>query len=661
MTIKRLLIANRGEIACRVMRTATALGIETVAVYSDVDKTARHVRMADQSVHIGPSNAADSYLSIDRIIDAARTTESDAIHPGYGFLSENAAFARACSEAGIRFVGPSEQAIALMGDKASAKRAMLAAGVPCIPGYQGEDQSDEILVSEAAAIGYPVMIKAAAGGGGRGMRLVEGPSALCDAIGTARSEALNAFGADELILEKAIINARHVEVQVMGDSHGTIVHLGERDCSVQRRHQKVIEEAPCPVLTSKLRDAMGQAAVAAARTVDYVGAGTVEFLLSEDGSFHFLEMNTRLQVEHPVTELVTGLDLVELQLRVAAGDPLGFDQGDVHLSGHAIEVRLYAEDSRNDFLPSTGTIEQWLPPAGDGIRVDTGVESGSDVSSFYDPMLAKIIASGATRDEARRRLVRALGASALVGPTTNRDFLIDALSRETFTAGNATTAFIAEEYGDAGFLAMPSLDDLAAAAVVHYELRASTAVTESLGVNAELLGWSSSARMESVFAYDHEGDPCRLTVRPVGNERRVVMGDEFDTSFEVLDRSADSITLQHRGRKRAVTFFEHHDGVTLSLATDALEFTVRDAAAGDGAADSGGSGTVTAPMHGLLLEVFVQPGDTVALGDRLALLEAMKMQHEILAEVDGTVAQIHVTTDTQVSLGDIIIEIDPAG
>lgn len=374
--INTLLIANRGEIAVRVMRTAKAMGIKTVGVYSEADANAPHVKFADQAVCIGGAPVGESYLVADKILAAAAKAGADAIHPGYGFLSENAAFAEAVSGAGLTFVGPPANAITVMGDKAGAKRAMIAAGVPCVPGYQGEDQSDETLLAESKGVGFPIMVKAAAGGGGRGMRLVDDLVKLADAIRLARSEAENAFGSGELILERAILRPRHVEVQVFADAHGECVHLGERDCSVQRRHQKVIEEAPCPVMTPELRAEMGAAAVAAAKAVDYRGAGTVEFLLDESGAFYFLEMNTRLQVEHPVTEEVTGLDLVALQLNVAMGVPLGMTQDDVTLTGHSIEIRLYAENPDKNFLPSTGPIHLWAEPSGVGVRTDSGIETG---------------------------------------------------------------------------------------------------------------------------------------------------------------------------------------------------------------------------------------------------------------------------------------------
>ncbi|WP_372868117.1 acetyl/propionyl/methylcrotonyl-CoA carboxylase subunit alpha, partial [Pseudomonas sp.] len=423
----KILIANRGEIACRVMRTAKDLGYRTVAVYSEADADSRHVQEADQALCIGPAQVNRSYLQIDAIIAAALKTGADAIHPGYGFLSENADFARACEAAGIVFIGPSVEAIHLMGSKRLSKLAMLEAGVPCIPGYEGAEQDDQTLSRAAGHIGFPLMIKASAGGGGRGMRLVHEACELLAQIRTARSEAQNAFGCGELILERAVIQPRHVEIQVFGDAHGNIVYLGERDCSVQRRHQKVVEEAPCPLMTPELRQAMGEAAVKAAASVDYVGAGTVEFLLDRSGEFFFLEMNTRLQVEHPVTELVTGQDLVAWQIRVAAGQPLPLKQEDICLAGHAMEVRLYAEDTSRNFLPQTGQVLRWEPSLRDGIRIDHGLLEGQTISPVYDPMLAKVIAYGATRDEARRKLLRAVEDCVLLGVNGNQRFLANLL------------------------------------------------------------------------------------------------------------------------------------------------------------------------------------------------------------------------------------------
>ena len=657
--IKTLLIANRGEIACRVMRTAKALGLRTVAVYSDADANAPHVRLADEAVHIGPSPVGESYLVIDKIIDAAKATGADAIHPGYGFLSENAAFAKACKKAKIIFVGPPEKAIEVMGDKARSKRAMLKAGVPCVPGYQDEDQSDDTLIAAAKAIGYPVMVKAAAGGGGRGMRLVEKAKDLPAALKLARSEAENAFGSGVLIIEKAILRPRHVEVQVFADAHGNVVHLGERDCSVQRRHQKVIEEAPCPVMTPDLRAAMGAAAVEAARAVNYRGAGTVEFLLGDDGAFYFLEMNTRLQVEHPVTEEVTGLDLVALQLAVAQGEQLPLRQEDVALTGHAIEVRLYAEDPCADFLPSTGPVALWSVPSGPGIRFDDGIATGGEVSPYYDAMVAKIIARGETRDAARRRLVAALRNTALFGLANNRDFLIDALEQSDFVSGSATTAFIAETYGEDGFSAAePTLAGMAPAIAIGQALARQASRAAAPAVAAELMDWSSTHNLESSAIYS-AGDE-RVTVRvTVSDNVYHLQAGETTVTVAVEALTATTARLRVNEARQDVIFHAEPDGA-VHMATGDRTLVVRNhSLALETAGDEGGGGLVTAPMHGNLLDILVAEGDQVAKGDTLAVLEAMKMQHEILAEVDGVVASVPASPGMQVAADDLILEITP--
>ncbi|MEE4252226.1 MAG: acetyl-CoA carboxylase biotin carboxylase subunit, partial [Alcanivoracaceae bacterium] len=460
MAFEKILIANRGEIACRVIRTARSLGYRTVAVYSQADSNARHVSLADEAVCIGPATVSQSYLNADAILAAARQTGADAVHPGYGFLSENSTFAQACEAAGITFIGPPVNAIHLMGSKRLSKIAMQEAGVPCIPGYEGADQSDATLIREAERIGLPLMIKASAGGGGRGMRVVTDMAEVAEQLRSARAEAKNAFGSDELILERAVIRPRHVEIQVFGDQHGNVIHLGERDCSVQRRHQKVVEEAPSPAVNAELRARMGEAAVNAAKSCQYVGAGTVEFLLAEDGSFYFLEMNTRLQVEHPVTELVTGLDLVAWQIRVARGETLPLTQDQVQLNGHAIEVRLYAEEPSQNFMPQTGPVLAWRPAEGDGVRIDHGLREGFSVGSHYDPMLAKIIAWGDSREDARRRLIRAIEDTVLFGLQDNRRFLAAILRHPVFAAGAATTAFLDSDFGDDPSMAAPQASHL---------------------------------------------------------------------------------------------------------------------------------------------------------------------------------------------------------
>jgi len=657
-TITTLLIANRGEIAVRVARTARAMGLRVVAVYSDADAHAMHVRTADVAIRIGPANVSESYLNADAILDAARQSGADAIHPGYGFLSENQAFASACEKAGIVFVGPPNHAIDVMGDKAKAKRAMIAAGVPCVPGYQGDDQSVETLSQEATAVGLPVMVKAAAGGGGRGMRLVTDMAELASAIKMAQSEALNAFGSSELIIEKAVLRPRHVEIQVFADQYGNVIHLGERDCSIQRRHQKVIEEAPCPVMTPSLREAMGHAAVEAARAVNYVGAGTVEFLLDESGAFYFLEMNTRLQVEHPVTELVTGYDLVEWQLRVARGEPLAIEQADVELFGHAIEVRLYAEDPTTGFLPSTGKVNLCLIPARVDLRIDSGVETGDEISPFYDPMVAKIIAFGDTREDARSKLLAALKASALLGVSNNRDFLIDALQREVFIAGQATTAFIADHYGDQFAAELAPIEALSMAAVLQHKLAQAYYSEATLGVCTELFDWSSDARQEQTYMYTWDSQVQKVLLATLAPDQyRLVVGDqEACVAIRTLEQSTAHLIIN--GRHHSIAF-QNEDFVTLHVATDSRTFRVtNEAMLPPDSQEQAGTGNLTAPMHGQLISVLVEEGQSVSKGDRLAVLEAMKMQHELVSQVDGVVSNVWAKAGSQLAAGDRILMVD---
>ena len=657
-TLTTLLVANRGEIAVRVMRTAKAMGLKTVAVYSEADADALHVRVADQSVCIGPAPVGESYLQTAAILEAAAKTGADCIHPGYGFLSENQSFAAACEAAGIEFIGPPNAAIDVMGDKAKAKRAMLTAGVPCVPGYQGEDQAVATLVAEAQAIGMPVMVKAAAGGGGRGMRLVDDAADLESAIAMAQSEAENAFGSSELIIEKAVLRPRHVEIQVFADKHGNTVHLGERDCSIQRRHQKVVEESPCPVMTPELREAMGQAAIDAAKAVNYVGAGTVEFLLDEAGEFYFLEMNTRLQVEHPVTELVTGFDLVEWQIRVARGEALPAEQDDIDLFGHAIEVRLYAEDPATGFLPSTGAIDLFDVPEMPGIRVDSGVESGDEVTPFYDAMVAKIIAYGDTREDARMTLKAALEQSVLFGPANNRDFLIDVLGKSDFVSGEATTAFIADHYGDAFTQASIGSADLAAAATIQHVIAMEAHHAQSASVHPELLDWASTGGTVDTRQYmaDELASDVRLTSIRLG-QYRVQVGEE-SADVEVLDMDEDNAQLSINGLASRYRFLVQAPA-TLHLASDHRAFTLVDATrVPPESEEAAGGGSIAAPMHGQLLAIEVEAGQSVAKGQRLAVLEAMKMQHEIAAPADGTVVDIGAEAGKQIGAGDLIMTLE---
>ena len=659
-TLSTLLVANRGEIAVRVMRTARSMGIRTVAVYSDADEDALHVREADQAIRLGGPIVSDSYLNQEKVLAAAIEAGADAIHPGYGFLSENSDFAAACEQANIVFIGPPNQAIEVMGDKARAKRAMLEADVPCIPGYQDEAQDIETLLGAAEKIGLPVMIKAAAGGGGRGMRLVTELSQLEDAIGLAKSEAQNAFGSSELIIERAVLRPRHVEVQVFADQLGHVVHLGERDCSIQRRHQKVIEESPCPVMTPELRRAMGEAAVNVARAVDYVGAGTVEFLVDEEGQFYFLEMNTRLQVEHPVTELVTGYDLVEWQIRVARGEPLPAEQGDIDLLGHAIEVRLYAEEPEKGFLPSTGPVSLFDFPEVEGIRIDSGVASGDEVSPYYDAMVAKIIGYGETREDARRRLLTTLQDGALLGLGNNRNFLIDALEQQTFKDGLATTAFIAENYGDQFNPLKVQGAFVAGGAVLQHLLAMGEAHERAPLVSHELLDWSSRGRAVSTRDYRIDELEVGVRIETLGAGQYQVLFESQEFLVEFMGMSDTRCELQINGWRENFNFV-HESPATLHLANATYSLSLIDyARVSPEGVDAAAGGTVVAPMHGLLLAVEVSENEAVVKGQRLAVLEAMKMQHEITAPGDGVVVEAPGVAGRQVAAGDVMVVLELA-
>jgi len=637
--MNKILIANRGEIACRIQRTAQALGYRTVAVYSDADAQAAHVQMADEAVNIGPPPVQQSYLNIPAILSAAQRTGADAVHPGYGFLSENPDFARACANAGLTFIGPSVEAIELMGSKRLSKLAMLEAGVPCIAGYQGSAQDDATLQIEAERIGYPLMIKASAGGGGRGMRLVHQREHLHEQLRTARSEALNAFGSDELILEQALIEPRHVEIQLFGDSHGNLIYLGERDCSVQRRHQKIIEEAPCPVMTPALRQAMGDAALKAGRAVNYVGAGTVEFLLDRDGQFYFLEMNTRLQVEHPVTELISGLDLVDWQLQIAAGQPLPLTQSEVSLSGHAMEVRLYAEDPAQGFLPQTGAVLRWEPAA--GVRIDHGVLEGQRISPFYDPMLGKIIAHGATREEARRKLLRAVEDTVLLGVATNQRLLADLLKHPQFIQGDFSTALIAEHFSDIRHT-NATAEQLALAAALFYQHSAQAHPPA-------LSGWRNSADVPWTYRLAVDDEVQDIVVSVLADHRLQANG------IEISDLSTDGrwATAVIDGIRRRSAY--HLDGAQLWLPGVSVTNCTQRVASRQ--APTGG-GMVKAPMDGAIVDVRVRAGERVTQGQLLLVLEAMKMEHPLKAGIDGVIKAVQVMTGDQVRNRQVLLEIE---
>ena len=657
-----ILIANRGEIACRVIRTAKQLGYRTIAVYSEADAGAPHMQLADAAVCIGPGPVGESYLLADNILAAAASSGAEAIHPGYGFLSENAAFAEAVESAGLVFIGPTREAIDVMGNKAESKRRMIDAGVPCVPGYEGLDQTDKTLLAEGNKIDLPLMVKAAAGGGGRGMRLVHDYKELANAIKLARAEAESAFGSGELILEKAIIQPRHVEIQVFADTQGNTIHLGERDCSVQRRHQKVVEEAPCPIMTPELREQMGQSAIDAAKSVNYRGAGTVEFLLDSSGAFYFLEMNTRLQVEHPVTELITGLDLVELQINVAQGQPLGLTQEDIKLQGAAIEVRLYTEDPSQDFLPASGPVDLWQPASGVGVRIDGGISTGQAISPFYDPMVAKVIGYGPDRETARLRLIDALKETVLFGTANNKDFLIQCLEKQRFIDGAATTAFIAEEFNEADLaVAQPSVEDAAAAAVIDLNLEYQRHFARSTLSSHKLKNWTMASGLVSRKQYQFAESLYDLSISPLANSPDTYLvscaQSQQQVEIQLLTLEGQSASLLVNDSTQLATFKLRRQGqLYCSIAGRSAMF--KDKIILDGAVDEAvGGGRVVAPMHGLLLEVLVKPGDQVLKGQNLAVLEAMKMHYEIIAEVDGTVEEVTAVAGNQVAADDVLIEI----
>lgn len=648
---QKVLVANRGEIALRVMRSARALGYRTVAVYSTADAQASHVHAADEAVCIGEPLPAQSYLNIPALIEAAQLSGADAIHPGYGFLAENEEFAAACRQAGLVFIGPSPQAIHSMGDKAGAKRLMIEAGVPCIPGYQGEDQSEANLVAQAELLGYPVMIKATAGGGGRGMRLVKHGQEFAELLRSAQSEALNAFGDATVILERAIVEPRHIEIQIFADRHGHAIHLGERDCSVQRRHQKVVEEAPSPAVDAALRERMGATAVAAVQAIGYEGAGTLEFLLDREGNFYFMEMNTRLQVEHPVTEAITGLDLVAWQLRIAAGEPLPLTQADLHYEGHAIEVRLCAEDVPHGFMPQSGVMRRWQLP--EGVRVEHALHSGAVIPPYYDSMVAKLIAHGASRDEARRKLLRALHDLVALGVTTNQAFLSRCLAHPVFAAGEATTAFIAQN--EAALLQVDASAQTQAAAVAacllhqtaghapHTHSGRQLAHALPMGMRLQMQGQDVSVSITQTAAHDFE---VRL-----GEAQHAITGvslSAHEARF-VLDRVMHKVAFEREGHQLWLL----HKGQPYQV-----QDRTRMASARQG--ETGGDGKVRATMNGRVVAIAVAVGDQVQAQQPLVTLEAMKMEHVHAAPLAGKVVALHVVDGEQVQAHRVVVEIEAA-
>jgi 3-methylcrotonyl-CoA carboxylase alpha subunit len=704
-SFRKILIANRGEIAVRVIRTCRAMGISSVAVYSDADAHAPHVRLADEAVYLGQAPSQNSYLNGGKLVEAAQRSGCDAIHPGYGFLSENADFAAACATAGIVFIGPSPAVIRQMGSKSAARQLAAEADVPTVPGYDGLDQRDETLRAEIERIGFPVLIKASAGGGGKGMRVVRAASEIDGALASARREAEKSFGDGTLLLEKFIEQARHVEIQLFGDSHGNLVHLFERDCSLQRSHQKIIEESPSPVVTPELRERMGTAAVRLGRVLAYVNAGTVEFIMAPDGQFYFIEVNTRLQVEHPVTEMITGLDLVKLQIEIAEGKPLPFTQGDLQARGHAIEARLYAEDPRNEFLPATGTLHAWqLPKDMDGLRIDAGVERGSEIGIYYDPLLAKLIAHGADRDEAMRKLSYGLRQLVAQGVTTNREFLLRLLAHPDFQQGQATTSFIAEnletllaaesdevelasacavvlwlqqswQQRDAwskhlppGYRNNPYRNPVLKLAVQSGARELSIAWRARAGGRYEIfVGGLLSEQVSQPTAWrESSGSPRvaqpRQVALPVpssssGHSEKVARDrvSEIQVQAELLAVEGEHIRVALDGVQRNFLItvvgedFYVHSALGAGAFRKLPRYPEHQTAADAGSANS--------PMPGVVLKVLVEAGQAVTRGEALLILEAMKMEHTLRAAVDGLVEAILVKPGEVVAPGQVLINV----
>jgi geranyl-CoA carboxylase alpha subunit len=660
MRFNKVLVANRGEIAFRVIRGAKKLGYKTVAVYSDADRDSLHVLEADEAVNIGPSPAKDSYLVIENIIAAARQSGAQAIHPGYGFLSEREAFAQAVQDAGLTFIGPDPHSIEAMGNKSASKIRMIAAGVPCVPGYQGDDQSDETLVAEATKAGLPVMVKAAAGGGGRGMRLVHEATELLANIQSARSEAGNAFGSGQLLIEKAVMDARHVEIQVFGDRHGNVIHFGERDCSVQRRNQKVVEEAPSPAVNDALRLKMGAAAVAAAKAVNYVGAGTVEFMLARDGQFYFLEMNTRLQVEHPVTELVYGVDLVEWQLRVAQGEKLPLTQEEVlaRRKGWAIEVRLCAEDPHQNYMPQSGSVLAWQAPQGEGVRIDSYLRSGAVISPFYDSMQAKVIAWGEDRETARNRLLHALEQTTFLGVINNKDYLSAILSHEAFMSGDFSTAFIGQYFPQEQIAAIkPSLRHLALATVALY-LDDAQRLSAEHGLAPEFIGWHSSHESPANYKLKWREQETALNVLVHDGHHFSIDIADTRIEIEVVRALAHEFHYIVDGVQGKAIIAHHGDMVWLTTEGTTQPYTDISLAPALGVAP-GADGRIVANSDGKIVAVHVQAGDKVEKGKTLVVLEAMKMEFQLITPVAGSIETVSVKPGDQVKGRQLLVQVKP--
>jgi len=652
-----ILVANRGEIACRIIRTLKKLGIYSIGVYSRADSKSLHVDLADDAIQIGSEAASASYLMIENILDAAHKTGAEAIHPGYGFLSENYTFAEAVKDSALTFIGPSAEAIKVMGNKAKAKKLMNSCGVTCIPGYEGVNQNDDTLLKQANKIGFPIMIKAAMGGGGRGLRVVTDKETMKKELSIARSESLNAFGSDSVILEKHIQNPRHIEFQIFGDQHGNYIHLGERDCSVQRKHQKIIEESPSPALSDILRKKMGLSAIEAARAVKYEGAGTVEFLLDKNDTFYFLEMNTRIQVEHPVTEMITGLDLVEMQINVALGHNLTEMEEEFKSNGHAIEARLYAEDVRQDFLPSTGVISHWKPYEGLNLRIDSGIKKGQKITSFYDPLMAKIIAWGKNRELARKKLINAIENTEILGSSNNLEYLREILKHKKFSDGKATTSLIDAEFIDRIKNIKPSFMEAAIASALSFWNDREIALAKSINVDRKLLSWTNASSLSSNYYFECEDIKFNLLIFSDDNSFRVEEKGGESILIEYVNLNRNCVTLKVDG-KRMNLIYEISPTHDVIFHHKARQLYFKRIFPGYSAKDQISSCNITAPTHGKVVSMLVAEGNKVSKGDTLAVLEAMKMQHQINSDLDGRVKRVFVKVGDQLVTEDPIIELE---
>jgi acetyl-CoA carboxylase biotin carboxylase subunit len=653
--ITKLLVANRGEIAVRIFKTCKEMGIATVAVFSDADENALFVKLADEAVRIGGKQPAESYLIMDKIIDAAKRTGANAIHPGYGFLSERTEFAKRCNDEGIIWVGPHPQAIEVMGSKIGAKKIMQSHMVPTIPGYQGDDQSEATIKAKAIEIGFPVLLKASAGGGGKGMRIVRQESELDKAINEAKSEALSGFGDDTLLIEKYFDTSRHVEFQIFGDKHGNALHLFERECSIQRRYQKVVEESPSPFITEETRQKMGDAAVAACKAIQYDNAGTVEFIVAPDQSFYFLEVNTRLQVEHPITEEVTGLDLVRLQIEVAAGNPIPFKQEDIQQCGHSIEVRFYAEDPANNFMPVNGKILDWIPSKAEELRYDTGIESGSEISTYYDPMIAKVIGTGKNRNEAINRLKKGLQETVCTGFTTNKNFLIAILENEDFQQGKFDTHFLDKVFKYEGEKYPQETLDTLTCALIHYRfLQRQQERSVAQGVPA---GWRNNAYQPQKETYSYHGFEFPITYTSKGDALEISFAEKSFTSIRhpELVSGSNNIVLEINGIRR--NFFISQNGHQYFIQSSQLgQIVLNIVDRFPNPNEEIVKGGYIAPMPGEITTVLVKPGDVIKAGDALLKMISMKMESTIEAHTDGEVEEIYVADKQFVEAGTLLLK-----